>query len=151
MELQKNTLNDSNDNQDRPISREEQRRSNLKKSVSDVGTVKVENYMEILDGLADVILEDELHTIKTLLLEENEEVMSYFAGFLSREYDKLTLANNLVIIAANSRTMARPISRCIPRNPRNQIRESPPGRQPSKQASPHQPSRPSKSETKQPH
>lgn len=74
--------------------------------------------------------------------------MSYFAGFLSREYDKLTLANNLVIIAANSRTMARPISRCIPRNPRGQVRESPSGNE-AKQASPEQPSRlPSKSDCK---
>jgi hypothetical protein len=30
---------------DRPISREEQRKSNLKKSVSDVEIVKVENYL----------------------------------------------------------------------------------------------------------
>lgn len=75
--------------------------------------------------------------------------MSYFSGFLSREYDKLTLANNLVIIAANSRTMARPISRCIPRNPRTQLRESPPGRPPSKQASPIQASKlVAKSDTK---
>jgi hypothetical protein len=43
-ELHRSHLNDSNE-QDRPISREEQRKSNLKKSVSDVGIVKVENYL----------------------------------------------------------------------------------------------------------
>jgi hypothetical protein len=61
--------------------------------------------------------------------------MNYFAGFLSREYDKLTLVNNLVIIAANSRSAARPISRCVPRNPKVS-RESPQGNNQSKTASP---------------
>lgn len=38
--------------EERPISREEQRRVNLKKSVSDVELVTVDNYLEILNGLA---------------------------------------------------------------------------------------------------
>jgi hypothetical protein len=104
-----------------------------------------------LESLSDIIFEDELHSIKTLLIEENEEVMNYFAGFLSREYDKLTLANNLVIIAANSRSAARPISRCVPRNPKAN-RESPQGNNPSRIASPlqvkGQMAKPTKSERK---
>jgi hypothetical protein len=70
-----------------------------------------------------------------LLIEENEDVINYFAGFLSHEYDKLTLANNLVIIAANLRSATRPISRCVPRNSKMN-REGPYENNPSKMTSP---------------
>ncbi len=39
----------------RPISREEQRRQNIRKSVPDIEIVKVENYFEVLDLIKDRI------------------------------------------------------------------------------------------------
>lgn len=37
----------------RPISREEQRKQNLKKSIPDIQIVKVEKYFEVLDLIKD--------------------------------------------------------------------------------------------------
>lgn len=55
----------------RPISREEQRRQNLRKSVPDIEIVKVENYFEVLDLIKDRIDPKYLGEIKQNLLDEN--------------------------------------------------------------------------------
>jgi hypothetical protein len=56
----------------RPISREEQRRNNLKKSVPEIEIVKVENYFEILDQLKSEINPEGINDIKQFLLDEDE-------------------------------------------------------------------------------
>jgi hypothetical protein len=56
----------------RPISREEQRRQNVKKSVPEIEIVKVENYFEVLDLIKDRIDSKYLGEIKQNLLDENE-------------------------------------------------------------------------------
>jgi hypothetical protein len=56
----------------RPISREEQRRQNLRKSVPDIEIVKVENYFEVLDLIRDRVDNRFLGEIKQRLLDEDE-------------------------------------------------------------------------------
>lgn len=56
----------------RPISREEQRRQNLRKSVPDIEIVKVENYFEVLDLIGDRLDNRFLGEIKQRLLDEDE-------------------------------------------------------------------------------
>lgn len=59
-----------------------------------------------------------------MLIEENPEVMGYFASYLAREYDRQTLANNLVITASSSKNIVRPVSRCVPRHHRTSKSET---------------------------
>lgn len=69
----------------RPISREEQRRQNLKKSVPNIEIVKVENYFEILDQIKVFLTPYVTTEIKNKLLNENPSVCSYFSDYLSRK------------------------------------------------------------------
>lgn len=50
--------------------------------------------------------------------------MGYFASYLAREYDRQTLANNLVITASSSKNIVRPVSRCVPRHHRTSKSET---------------------------
>lgn len=102
----------------RPISREEQRRQNIRKSVPDIEIVKVEKYFEILDLIKDRIDPKHLGEIKQNLLDENEELCSYFSKFISRDYGKDELSRKLTTFAFNRAEDLRPFSRCVPRNNR---------------------------------
>ena len=53
----------------RPISREEQRRQNLKKSVPNIEIVKVENYFEILDQIKGSLTPYVVTEVKNKLLD----------------------------------------------------------------------------------
>lgn len=72
----------------RPISREEQRRQNLKKSVSNIEIVKVENYFEILDQLKPFLTARSVAEIKVELLDENQAIFNLFSDYLSRKISK---------------------------------------------------------------
>jgi hypothetical protein len=98
----------------RPISREEQRRQNVKKSAPDIEIVKVENYFEVLDLIKDRIDPKHLGYIKQHLLDENDELCLYFSKYMAREYGKEELSRKLTFFA-KERDELRPISRCLPR------------------------------------
>jgi hypothetical protein len=100
----------------RPISREEQRKQNHRKGVPEIEIVKVENYFEVLDLIKDRLDPRYLGDIKQNLLDEQEEICSYFSKFIAREYGKEELTRKITAFANQRNVDLRPISRCVPRS-----------------------------------